>query len=132
MSNQPLQYTKQKAPGFFRLLALLLLALAMVEVPFGVGSAFAGQETATPNRHQEVRQVGHASPVVTAIETAIDGPVQATAERRFGELDEPVVATACPGVAPSDRSAAKGSPLRHDLVPALARICSARDPPLTV
>ena len=132
MSNQPLQHTRQKEPGFFRLLALLLLALAMVEVPFGVGSAFAGQETATPNQSREVQQARQASPVVTAIETAIDGPVQAIAERRFGELDEPVVATACSGVARSGRSTARGLPLQHDLVPALARICSARDPPLTI
>lgn len=130
--NQPLQPTKQKAPGFFRLLALLLLALAMVEVPLGIGSAFAGQETATPNRSREMQQVGHASPVVAAVETSIDGAVQATAERRFGELDEPVVATACSGVASSDRSAARGSLVQPDHVPALACICSARDPPLTI
>ena len=131
MSNQPLQHTKQKAPGFFRLLALLLLALAMVEMPLGIGSAFAGQER-TPNQSREIQQGGHESPAVTAIETAIDGPVQATAERRFGEFDEPVVAAACSGVTPSDRSAARGSQAQPDLVAALACICSARDPPLMI
>ena len=131
MSNQPLQHTEQKAPGFFRLLALLLLALAMVEVPFGIGSAFAGQER-TPNQSWEMRQAGHDSPVVTAVETAIDGPVQAAAERRFGELDEPVVAATYSGVVSSDRSATRGSLFQPDLVPALACICSARDPPWTI
>ncbi|GLS30252.1 hypothetical protein SAMN04488498_10438 [Mesorhizobium albiziae] len=135
MLIEPPQTIGYKRPrALLRLLALLLLALAIAEVPFGTarvsaqasepaGNAWLAQPDTGPARHSLSEK--------TALEIWVDATLQAVTSYPYGHTDEPVLAAAGPGGGQIKCVAAHGSLLATYVFPVSACLSSARDPPLT-
>lgn len=134
MPNNPQQPVTPKGPRpFFRLLALLLLGLALVETPPGARSALAEERTGAAELSREMRagdpSKQAAIAAVTVVEGSVDKAPQLATDRRCGELDEPAAVAAGFGVVPAKRTAARDSLFQPDLAAVSACLRYARAPP---
>lgn len=126
---------EQKGPRtVFRLLALLLLGLAMAETPLGTGLVFAEEQTRPAQRSREMRPgdlpARHALPEKATTEASVSVEFQATASYSGNGFDDPVQAIAEVDAALGEHASVGVTLAQHHPVPAPAYLGNARDPPL--
>lgn len=130
------QPIKRKGPQtVFRLLALLLLMLAMAETPLGTGMVFAEEQTRTAQRSRELMSrdlpARHALPERAAVEITAGQGHHATASQTSGGSDAPALEIPGSGMPAAENGAAWAPSARSHCVAAPTDRASARGPPPT-